>query len=182
MIILQQNDNKLTLFNEQAREFAEKNPEFADYFKPINSIDDMFTPYNSWMDSFTEEDKVKYKVIPDGKYDFSGVYVCADFNDHYDIEQLTDYKEIDHLYKYGVVDNASQVIENCDIPDNAVVLLTPVFKDKSEPYSGWRWHKWGRYYGIQEHCCEYLNDEDDVEMIYCFSIVTLKHIEFDTEV
>lgn len=89
------------------------------------------------------------------------------------IEELTDYKEKSWHYEYGVVDNATQIIENCKIPEDAVVLMVPVFKNKDEPFSGWRWHKWGAYYGIQNHQCEYLNDEDDVEMIYCFSIHVL---------
>lgn len=177
MIVLKQNDKKLEAFNNRRREYLKQYPEDAKYIKLIDSINDIFTPYNHWINHLTEEDKAELKIITDGNHNFDGFYICADYNDHYHIEQLTDYNEDRFDYEYGVVDNATQIIENCEIPENAVVLMTPVFKQKDEPCSGWRWHKWGPYYGVQNHMCEYLNDEDDVEMIYCFSIRTLFSME-----
>lgn len=180
MIVLKQNDAKLNELIKKRKELLERYPEFADILVIPNSINDIFTPYSNWIASLTEKDKEELKLVADENLNFDGVYVCRDFNDHYDIEKITDYYEDAHdwHYKYGVVDNATQVLENCEIPENAVVLLTPVIKDKEEPYSGWRWHKWGKYYGVQNRCCEYLNDEPDVEMIYCFRTVQL----FETEV
>ena len=178
--VLKQNDDKLKAFNNRRREYLKEYPEDAQYIKIIDSIDAIFTPYTDWLNSMTEKDRTELKIVPDGEHNFSGFYICADHNDHYHIEELTDYKEKQWHYEYGVVDNATQIIENCEIPENAVVLMTPVFKEKdAPPYCGWRWHKWGPYYGIQNHQCEHLNDEDDVEMIYCFTIQVLIECEGD---
>lgn len=177
MIKFEQNDKKLELVNRRRREFVKEHPECAEYLRPFNSIDDVFLPYNRWIENLTEAEKIELKVIPDGDYNFSGFYICKDHNHHYYISALTDYQDDRFYYDYGVVDNASQIIENCEIPDDSVVLLVPVFKNENEPYSGWRWHKWGRYYGVQEHGCEYLNDEENTEMIYCFSILKLSKKE-----
>lgn len=177
MIVLKQNDKKLEAFNNRRKEYLKQYPEDAKYIKLIDSINDIFTPYSNWINHLTEEDKAELKIITDGNHNFDGFYICADYNDHYHIEHLTDYNEDRFDYEYGVVDNATQILENCEIPENAIVLMTPVFKQKDKPCSGWRWHKWGPYYGVQNHMCEYLNDEDDVEMIYCFSIRTLFSME-----
>ena len=177
MMILKQNDQKLKAFNNFREEFVRENPEFAEYAKPINSIDDIFTPYSHWIDHMTEKDKAELKIVHDENHNFDGFYICADFNDHYHVEHLTDYTADRWEYSYGVVDNATQIIENCEIPENAVVLMVPMFKEKDAHCCGWRWHKWGPYYGVQNHQCEYLNDEDDVEMIYCFSIRKLCPLE-----
>ena len=173
MVVLKQNNEKLKAYNQRMIELATTYPEDAEYFHTIEGIAEAFTPYANWIESFTDEDKKELKVVPDKNLDFAGVYICADHNDHYNIERLTDYKEDDSLYDYGVVDNATQIFENCEIPENAVVLMVPIIKSCESEF-GWRWHKWGPYYGIQNHQCEYLYDEEEVEMIYCFSVVTLR--------
>lgn len=172
MFTLKQNDDKLAAFNVRRKEFIEQYPEYKDthFAQPIKSIDDIFIPYSHWIESLTEAEKAELKLIPDGDYDFTGFYVCADFNDHYHVAELTDYQADRFDYEYGVVDNASQIVENCEISDDSIILMTPVFREPDEPCSGWRWHKWGPYYGVQNSHCEYLNDEPDIEMIYCFSI------------
>ena len=173
MIVLHQNDAKLKKYNDRMRELQKQYPEDAEYFHTINGLDDVFCPYSSWLSQFTEKDKQELRVIADKQYDFTGIYITRDFNDHYEINMLTDSQEDDSwFYDYGVVDNATQILDNITVQDNAVVLMTPVFKTDEE--YGWRWHKWGRYYGVQNPKCEYLNDEENIEMIYCFRVVNLK--------
>ena len=75
---------------------------------------------------------------------------------------------------YGVADNIEQIINLYNTRDffsgNHVILLTKVTKNPDEPFSGWRWHKWGEYIGTQNHKCEYLNDEPEIDEVICFSI------------
>ena len=82
--------------------------------------------------------------------------------------------------------NATQVLEYLkelekeDIIDESspkVILLTPMFKESQPSDGGWRWHKWGSYIGVQKHEYEYLYDEKEVEMIYCFEIIPMKKRE-----
>jgi hypothetical protein len=173
-MVLRQNNNKLSEFNDRRRKYLKKYPEDAEYIKIIDSINDVFTPYDHWLDGMTGKDKTELKIIPDGYYNFSGIYICRDHNDHYHIEELTDYCVKDSLFDYGVVDNATQIIENCNIPENAVVLMVPVLKECQPHTGGWRWHKWGPYYGVQNPKNEYIYDEKDIEMIYCFSVILLE--------
>lgn len=173
-IVFPNDEKKVNSYNEYRADFYRKNPEYSDEYKPIEDINDVFTPYSCFLSELSEEEKNHYGIIIDSNNDFNGFYITYNFNDHYKINELTQFCEVDNLFDYGVVDNASQIIENCNIPDDCVILMTPVIKDEDAPNEGWRWHKWGPYYGVQNHMCEYLNDEPDVNMIYCFRIVKLK--------
>lgn len=177
MIELVGNPNKIEDYNIKSEEFVLEHPDCAGFARHIHNISEIFCPYSKWLENICEEERVIYKIIPDNQHDFTGVYVCEDFNDHYMIPRLTDFEEADEFeYRYGISDNASQILENLKVTDDHIVLMTPIFSDKDEPCSGWRWKKWGKYYGIQNRCCEYLNDEPEVEMIYVFSIRRLKLI------
>lgn len=75
---------------------------------------------------------------------------------------------------YGVADSLEQ-IEQHIIPLVAdtrrwLVYASEVCRDTEEPYSGWRWHKWGRYIGEKTPRCEYLNDEPEIERVWCFHV------------
>lgn len=186
MIVFENDEKKIESYNARRIELLEelriREPEcyeyMAQWYKELNSIDDMFCPYAKWIESITQEEKQNLRVIEDENRNFAGVYIVADFNDHYKIPKLTDWEEVKGIFwDYGVVDNATQILKNVDVPENAVVLMTPIFKNKKEPGSGWRWHKWGPYYGVQNHQCEYLNDEKDVEMVYAFDVYRLKKKE-----
>ena len=150
--------------------------EIAKEFKVPEKFSDIFCPYQVWLDNLTEEDKEKYKIVPDENRDFSGIYICKSSNDHYLIEQTTDYKEAEqskYKYDYGIVDNATQILDNAELPENCIVLVTPQFNHHDGP-CGWRWHKWGPYYGIQNPQYEHLSSEKDIEMVYTFRTVILE--------
>ena len=174
MITFKENKTLLKKYKKRTEKFLKENPELKDYVRIPKTIHDMFHPYNEWIKSITDEEKIKYRIIEDENFSFDGIYVVRSCNDHLYINQLTDYEEIDSLYDYGVVDNATQVLQNIEIPENAVVFMSPVFKEDEPKECGWRWHKHGPYYGIQKHECEYLANEEETEMVYTFSVITLK--------
>lgn len=80
------------------------------------------------------------------------------------------------LPEYGVCDSVEQFIElfheklESDKQNEYVVGLTCVRKDEQSPEGGWRWHKWGEYFGKHKSKCEYLYDEVGIDEVWCFSI------------
>lgn len=177
MVILKENKSLLSKYNERIRELCTEYPEWAEDFRELKTLDDMFCPYQKWVDELTEEDIKKYNIISDKHLCFDGIYITNDCNNHYNIKNLTDYEEINHLYDYGVADNATQILQNVKIPENAIVLIMPIFKDLQPKNDGWRWHKWGYYYGVQNPQCEYIANEKEIELVYAFSVITLKEKE-----
>lgn len=85
------------------------------------------------------------------------------------------YFEKNH-WDYGVADNVEQVIEYYNKNEevyfngNHVILYYEINKNINAPQTGWRWYKHGDYIGAQNPCCEYLNDEPEIEKVICFSI------------
>lgn len=170
MMTLVGNPTKIEKYNIESEEWAANFPEFADIVRHYNHIHEAFHPYSEYSKKLQEEYN-NVRFIPDDSRDFSGIYILDDWNDHVLAGHLTDYEAQEMFYIYGVCDNASQILDVYpDIPDDYVIFMAPIFSDKTEPCSGWRWHKWGPYIGIQEHYHEYLNDEPHVDMIYVFSI------------
>lgn len=179
MMELHGNPIKIERYNIEGEQWAIDNPELAAGVRHIHSLYEIFQPYSHWAEllKITHKTLGVCTLIPDSSYDFTGFYTCEDFNDYCFIDHLTDYNCQDSFYIYGIADNASQILEAYpDIPDDHIVLMVPIFSKKDEPFSGWRWHKWGRYLGVQERSCEYLNDEPNTDMIYCFSIRQLTPI------
>jgi hypothetical protein len=83
-----------------------------------------------------------------------------------------------YLQSYGVIDHPGQFREYFgqvleDDPRDFFVALTEIRKDEEEAEDGWRWHKWGPYYGTQKPQCEYIYDEPEIERVYLFQIYEL---------
>jgi hypothetical protein len=80
----------------------------------------------------------------------------------------------DSAWYYGVcddIDNLLNVIPELLSPDREfVVLLTEITKSGQPRYEGWRWHKWGDYIGTQTPTTEYIYDEPEIELVYCYHI------------
>ena len=182
LINLVLNEEKTKKFNERRNEIAEREPEYAEYLKPVKKLSDIFIPYSK----ITKENGDGYIVIEDDYRDsFDGVYMCG-LNANYDIEEITDYKEkrnFDspfYFCNYGVCDNASQALdyyddlykqyEDCMKDKSFVVLLVPMFREDQPECGGWRWHKWGPYIGKFKSKCEYLYDEKGIDYVFCFHI------------
>lgn len=196
LITLEALPNAIEQENKFLKELKEEYPE-DEYFQSLEdyeSLDDFFISYKEWIDSFEDKDKEKYLKVKDSIKETKGVYVCK-LNSKLYLERLTtfepDNSKEDRNPKFiwrsfGVCDNATQVLEYLkelekkDIIDEdspKVILLTPMFKESQPSDGGWRWHKWGSYIGVQKHEYEYLYDEKEVEMIYCFEIIPMKKRE-----
>lgn len=123
----------------------------------------------------------------DAKYSQKGFYYPTlkfHFNFHLALEWLRGYKIDKYGFKnevqnnkeerlswYGVADNEQQIYEYYeDLKDSKrkfVISISPVCKRYD---GGWRWHKWGRYIGTQKRTAEYLRDEEDIDLVYCFHL------------
>ena len=76
---------------------------------------------------------------------------------------------------YGVCDNYKQILEEykdflSNKDKNYVIGLTTVKRESQSPSGGWRWHKWGPYIGTQNPQHEYLYNEENIDVVYTFSI------------
>lgn len=149
---------------------------FIDERSTYTNFGDVFWEYEDIISAIRKEYS---SVVPDTRsIDNTKFIVSNDYNSYYDIEMYSDYK-LEHIYMfdrdscdipYGVCDNASQILERYQPKEDEVVIMVPVFREPDQPYSGWRWHKWGPYIGVHQHHCEYLNDEENIDFVFCFSI------------
>lgn len=141
------------------------------------SLDDFFIPYETFKQITT------LPMIPDDEtIETAGCYV-TDLNYEGLFNGMTVHELADSYdYAFGVADNASQVLKSVEeairegdlcADETYVIFLTPVVKS-DEAWSGWRWHKWGEYIGIQHPTKEYLIDEPEIEVVFCFAIKPLK--------
>lgn len=75
-----------------------------------------------------------------------------------------------NLSSFGVVDDVENLLSLYDFendPRRLAITFTPIFKKDEPAEGGWRWHKWGPYYGAYKPQYEYLYDESiDKVMIY----------------
>jgi hypothetical protein len=80
----------------------------------------------------------------------------------------------DAAWYYGVCDGIENLLEV--IPEltskehEFVVLLHKIAKKDQPNEGGWRWHKWGDYIGTQTPTTEYIYDEPEIEVVYCYHI------------
>lgn len=183
-ITIELNSEKCALFNQRSEEISTQID--VDY-TPITTLEQVFLSYADALDDETFEGKTV--VQKDYRSDFESVYICG-LNDKYKLGAITDYDYAKAYYSpiyfsdYGVADNASQVLdyfddlchEHAEYMENHkfIILMTPIFKDSTKPFSGWRWHKWGRYIGKFDHRCEYLNDEVGIDYVYVFKILEVQ--------
>lgn len=54
-----------------------------------------------------------------------------------------------------------------------VLLLTPIVNEHKDSAGTWRWHKWGKYIGHHNIEHEYLNDEDGIDFVFVWELVTV---------
>ena len=80
----------------------------------------------------------------------------------------------DAAWYYGVCDgieNLLEVIPELTSTDREFVVLLHKIAKKNQPNEGgWRWHKWGDYIGTQTPTTEYIYDEPEIEVVYCYHI------------
>lgn len=77
---------------------------------------------------------------------------------------------------YGVCDGAENALDVLKVLQDParqfVLVLTKVTRDKENAGlgGGWRWHKWGEYIGRQQPTTEYLDDEPEIDSVYCYHV------------
>ena len=72
---------------------------------------------------------------------------------------------------YGVCDDYKQILEQYTyLHDPVAKYVIVLHKITKKHNSSWRWHKNGPYIGTQNHRCEYIGDEPEVEQVYSFQI------------
>lgn len=119
-----------------------------------------------------------------------GVILVQDFNFNHVIEMFSEWEEdVSKSYScvmynenyystYGVADNLQQVLDygKCFIESNDkyFLVLVPVIRLNQPKEGGWRWHKWGDYIGKYDRRCEYLYDEEGIEIVYVFHFYAIK--------
>ena len=91
------------------------------------------------------------------------------------------YQFSEYLFAYGVVDSIEQLQDLIkpiiECPDrNFVVSLCRVDREHQYEEGGWRWHKWGPYYGNHEPKHEYLYDEVDANGVGIIDTVIIFHV------
>jgi hypothetical protein len=174
---------KLDKYNKQLEVMAEevkaKDPEFSKGLLDLRAetLDEIFQPYKDWVKELEESKKtdplysVPEEKIPDGVFVSRG-------NEETSFERFLG-KYLGMSTFYGVCDNGSQVRTYYDFlvsegfidPDqNYVIFIVPILKRNQPEYGGWRWHKWGEYIGEQEHGCEYIYNEPNVDLVYTFGL------------
>lgn len=113
----------------------------------------------------------------------TGIYKLPHFSLDHEVgkEQIKDYwPEIEGIDCYGVCDDANQLIgilpkEVTDTNDRIFVIgFHEIIKSEEPKEGGWRWHKWGTYYGSKKPEYEYIADEGkDIQSVICFHIAEL---------
>lgn len=77
---------------------------------------------------------------------------------------------------YGVCDDISNLLDRCPLLVESsrqfVVTFTRVRRDLTNKGrgGGWRWHKWGAYIGKHTPTTEYLDDEPEIEQVFCYHV------------
>jgi len=110
-----------------------------------------------------------------------GIYEIGSFGGSMFLPDFDHYPDLDHdeYGEYGVCDNYLQILDIFPILKSSkerkfLITLTPVRKKNQSSDGGWRWHKWGAYIGTKNPQCEYLYDEPDIDLIYCYHIYEKK--------
>lgn len=83
----------------------------------------------------------------------------------------------DTLSATGVVDSPQQLLDLYDFekdPRKFVISLVKVRREDQPPQQGWRYHRWGDYYGTQKPEFEYLYDDKHIDHVFTFHIYQVK--------
>lgn len=116
------------------------------------------------------------------KLDKMGLYSVSHFNFNHLLQQgviIDEWPHFDELGAYGVCDSPEQFMKKVGEivekdPRRLVVSFVEVRKADQPSDGGWRWHKWGEYIGEQNRKgFEYLYDEPEVEVVFCYHILHL---------
>jgi len=96
-------------------------------------------------------------------------------------------EEMNRIPEYGVVDSIENFIELFgkvleEESGQYCVGFTEVRKDREPSEGGWRWHKWGQYYGKKHPQCEYIHDEPEIDSVFTFNVVVEKEVNSGVQI
>lgn len=104
---------------------------------------------------------------------FSGEHMLGGGYEKYP-ELNRDDEAAEYVNCYGVCDGVQNLLDKAPVlqhPERKfVVTLTAVRRADEPSDGGWRWHKWGPYIGAHDPQHEYLADEVDIDVVYCYHI------------
>lgn len=86
------------------------------------------------------------------------------------------FEEIDGISSFGVVDSLDELFEMIptvlnDKKRKFVIQINEIKKSEQPKTGGWRWHKWGPYYGKQKPTTEYIADEPVIDLVVTYIII-----------
>lgn len=114
-----------------------------------------------WLDTIKDEEKKPDKV----------------FNNKRKMKRLSRKNECStHINSYGVVDSYNQLLSLYDFERDTrkfAIFFTPISKQNQEEDGGWRWSKWGPYYGTQKPQTEYLYDDPKIDLVFVYHIIEI---------
>lgn len=115
---------------------------------------------------------VKPNRLRTGVYDRCGY----NFTNCIDGRGWAEWFDDETIPSYGVCDSIDQFFEKFGAAIDAhplghAVGFTEVRRADQPLKGGWRWHKWGEYFGTKEPKYEYLHDEPDIESVVTFSVI-----------
>lgn len=156
----------------------------------ISTIYDKLKPYDEWrlkLKEWSKDEDFDIKIIEDDEINFDGVFITGP-NPHHTIKLLSDVTVVKDKYgfsyiDYGVCDNATQAIKYyknliktgiLSEDKKYIIALDRVYRENEPEHNGWRWHKHGEYIGVQEPTCEYIYNEENIDLVYSFKILELK--------
>jgi len=89
--------------------------------------------------------------------------------------EVEEFPEVEDVPQFGMVDNPQQFMElfGDKLKEGGrkfFVDFTIVSKSDQPEKDGFRYHKWGEYYGEQNLTTEYLYDEEEVDLIVLFHV------------
>lgn len=109
-----------------------------------------------------------------------GIYQITHFNGNMEFginDFDAQYPNLGEHGCYGVCDSLENLLSvYAEVLNHPVrKFLVTLTKVKREPENkgqggGWRWHKWGPYIGAHEIQCEYLDDEEGIDHVFCFHV------------
>lgn len=75
----------------------------------------------------------------------------------------------------GVVDSVEQFDDLFGeklraFPQNVIVSFVEIRREDQPPSGGWRYHKWGEYFGTQNPEYEHIYDDKHIEKVYTFAV------------
>ncbi len=77
------------------------------------------------------------------------------------------------LNEYGVVDSPEQLLGFYDFegdPRQLFISMVEIRREDEESQGGWRYHKWGPYYGTQKPEHEYLYDDKHIDAVWTYHV------------